>query len=202
MKQHGKMITTGTIASHCHVTYNTVNNWIKQSKLVAYETPGGHHRIFIDDFQRFLKTYGLPPFADASPTIRKLLVVDDDVAIVDNISCFFHETGGYMCATALDGYDAGIQVTRFRPDMIILDLFMPKLDGFEVCRKIKADQATAHILVLAITGSTENSHHKQMLDCGADCLLVKPFTLKALHQEVERLFKQQAPHNKTPLGTR
>lgn len=196
MKRH-RVITTGTVASHCHVTYETVKNWIKQGKLNAFETPGGHHRILVDDFKAFLETYGMPPYEIREEGVRRLLIVDDDEVIVKNVADFFGTDANYECAAASDGYEAGLQVMRFEPDMIILDLVMPNIDGFEVCRKIKSDPDTQHIKILVVTAHAEEGQKEKIMACGADDFLAKPFTFKELKERVEALF---APPPRAPRG--
>jgi excisionase family DNA binding protein len=190
MKKH-VMFTTGDIAAHCHVSHETVNNWIKAGKLNAYTTPGRHYRIRLDDVREFLRRYGLPPLDEPLAEKRKILVVDDHAGLVDTITRFFGMTDEYAVASAADGYEAGLLVARFRPDLIILDLFMPYIDGFTVCRKIKADPDTSHIIVLVITGHPEGGNIEKALEYGADACLLKPFKMDELKRTVDELFEKR-----------
>lgn len=188
--RHKTLLTTGEVAAHCAVSYEAVNNWIRGGRLKAYTTPGGHYRIRLDDFETFLAASGLPPFEEGSSHKRKLLVVDDQAEIVAAVMSFFRETGGYEVATASNGYEAGIQVVTFDPDLVMSDLMLPCMNGLEVCQTIKTTPATQHILVLAITGYPDEYPREQAVACGADGYLVKPFTMEVLKQHVEALFAQ------------
>lgn len=185
------VITTGVVAAHCQVSYDTVKHWIRQGKLPAYETPGRRHYILIDEFKAFLKAYGMPPFEAPQPRKRKVLVVDDEAELVKTIMAFFEATGEYTCASAADGYEAGKQMMKFDPSLVVLDVIMPYLNGIEICRKIKTTLDTRHILVLAITGYPEEGYGEQVLAAGADDCLIKPFPLETLKQRVDALFARQ-----------
>jgi CheY-like chemotaxis protein len=93
--------------------------------------------------------------------------------------------GRYAVEVAADGYEGLLKVGTFRPHLLILDVRMPGLDGFQVCRKVKADPVTKDVRILAITASLEL--REEIVAAGADAFLGKPFDLAALHGEVDRL---------------
>lgn len=188
MKKAGLM-TAGEVAAHCHVSYQAVKQWVTSGKLKAYFTPGRHRRIRVEDFREFLQKYDMPPLEETSASKRRVLIVDDDPAIVHLLTRFFGKMGEYDLATAEDGFDAGIQMTSFRPDLVVLDLMMPNLDGFTVCRKIKSAPATRDIQVLVITGYCTGENVQKALKCGADDCLAKPFKMGELKKRVEGLFQ-------------
>lgn len=190
-------ITTGTVAEHCEVTYETVKNWIRQNKLPAYETPGGHHRILITEFNEFLERYGMPTYEDPAAQKPRILVVDDDETLTSTMSDYFTKIADFDCTTASDGYEAGVKIVTFEPDLVILDLIMPNMNGFEVCEKIKSAKETEHILVLAITGHPEDGNTDSIVACGADEVLVKPFKMDALQSIVEKLFAKKKARRRT-----
>ncbi len=181
------LITTGEVAAHCRVSYETVDKWIKTGRLKAYTTPGRHRRIDTEDFRAFLRQYNLPPLEEESSR-KRLLIVDDDPSIVQTLSKFFGKTGEYELATAADGFEAGVQIASFRPDLVILDLMMPHLDGFEVCRKIKSASETRNTRVLVVTGYATGDNLQKALECGADCCVAKPFRMGELKKKVEEVF--------------
>jgi excisionase family DNA binding protein len=186
------VFTTGDVAAHCHVSQETVTNWIKRGQLVAYSTPGRHRRILPADFQSFLLDHGMPPVEGAEetrdPGERRVLVVDDEPDIVSVIVNFLKRDERYVLATAADGFDAGLKVITFNPDLVILDLMMPYLDGFSVCERIKSSTETSHIKVLIITGYTDQANVDRALNSGADFCLTKPFRIHDLQAKVEELF--------------
>ena len=133
----------------------------------------------------------MPPYEESISDTLKILMVDDAEELVGGVTDFFNSMDGYEASSAFDGYEAGVQVTTFCPDLIILDLIMPNVNGFEVCKKIKSSPATEHIRILAITGHPEDGNVERILACGADDYLVKPFKLEALKDKVEALFEKE-----------
>jgi excisionase family DNA binding protein len=188
-----RLLTTSEVAQYCQVTNDGVVKWIKAKKLKAYSTPGGHYRIRKSDFKDFLARYGMPIdpnfFAEEK---KRILVVDDETTIVDVISQALGDAQSFQVSTASDGYEAGLKIGIFRPDLIILDIMMPHMDGIEVCKRIKANPDTETIKVVAITGHPEQGNIDRAYRSGADLCLMKPLQIEHLRREVERLLDQAA----------
>jgi DNA-binding response OmpR family regulator len=105
---------------------------------------------------------------------KKILIADDE----EDVKCvlqMFLESKGYRVCTAYDGLDAIDQTRREKPDLILLDIMMPLLDGFEVCKKLKADPETAAIPVVMVSASSYAESVQKGLDAGACEYIVKPF---------------------------
>ena len=128
------------------------------------------------------------------PERRKVLVVDDDPEIVNLIMKVLPWTDEYELASASDGFEAGVQVIKFCPDIVILDLMMPNIDGFEVCKKIKMNPTTNHIVILVITGFGTEENIQKALECGADFCIKKPFDINELEQKIGELLKENIRH--------
>ena len=185
-----KLLTTGDVASHCQVSYETVSNWIKSGKLKSHATPGRHRRISREDFIDFLSTHDMPPLdAPAStPERRRLLLVDDEPAILNLITRYFQRHDApYELATANDGFEAGMQMARFRPDLVVLDLMMPHVDGFRVCKLIRSNPQMRDTGILVVTGYASDENIEKAMADGADSWLAKPFEPADLAQQVERV---------------
>jgi two-component system, cell cycle response regulator len=93
-------------------------------------------------------------------------------------------------ATASDGFEAGLQVATFKPHLVLLDLLMPHIDGFEVCRLIRANPATAHTRILIITAFGRYENIQRALKAGADDFLHKPLELEQLKSKVSSLLAE------------
>ena len=121
--------------------------------------------------------------------MARILVVDDEADIVRIVTRIM-EGRGHEVRTAADGAAALEQVARERPDVVILDLNLPRMDGYEVCRRLKGDVNTRDIPVLMMTAayvSVEDA--KRGEDVGADEYIIKPFLREVLVHNVERLLR-------------
>lgn len=92
---------------------------------------------------------------------------------------------------ASSGFEAAAKVVKFKPDLIILDLFMPGIDGFEICKRIKEEADTAHIKILAVTGYDLEENRKRIMASGADGFMAKPLAIDTLLQQVEALLNNR-----------
>lgn len=126
---------------------------------------------------------------------NKILIVDDTVDTVELLKKRFRAEG-YDTAEAYDGEEALKQVAEYHPDLIVLDVMMPKLDGYEVCQRLKIDENTRYIPILMLTAKSDVESKIKGLDIGADDYLPKPFDYKELAARVRSLLTIKAAHEK------
>ena len=119
----------------------------------------------------------------------KILVVDDEVYIV-HILDFSLGMEGYEVVTALDGEQAIEKANAERPDLIVLDIMMPKLDGYETCKRLKADDATRNIPVILLSAKGRNIDQKIGFEVGADDYITKPFSPRKLVERINAILGQ------------
>src|SRR3989441_5150 len=178
--------TTHEVSRLLHVNPRSVINWIEQNLLPSYRTPGGHRRIRREDLLAFLKKHQIPTPASLVEGKFSVLIVDDEEEIVSIVKAYFERQGDYEISSASDGITALIEVGRLKPDLLILDIMIPGVDGIEVCRRIKAD-STNKAAIIAVSGTAENE--KKVLQAGADAFMFKPIDLDKLHAEARRLLR-------------
>lgn len=116
---------------------------------------------------------------------RKILIVDDEPNIVTSLT-FLMKKGGFETSVARDGDEALAEVERFRPDLVLLDVMMPKRDGFEVCQKLRAAGHT-QLKVILLTAKGRETEVAKGLAVGADAYVTKPFSTRDLVDQVNRL---------------
>jgi two-component system sensor histidine kinase/response regulator len=126
---------------------------------------------------------------------EKILIVDDTVDTVELLKKRLRSEG-YDTAEAYDGEEALKQVTGYNPDLIVLDVMMPKIDGYEVCQRLKIDETTRYIPILMLTAKSDVESKVKGLDIGADDYLPKPFDYKELSARVRSLLSIKALHEK------
>ena len=185
-----KAITTYEAAEYCQVTPRTVIQWINEGKLKAYRTPGNHSRIQIDEFLNFLKQYNMPvppEFTSEKRDRKRILIVDDDQSMVDAIHRALKREKIYDLEIAYDGFEAGQKFTDFKPDLVILDIRMPGVDGYKLCVHIRNNPENKNVKVLLISGNIGSSEIQQIKKSGADNYLEKPFKIHALKEKIGEL---------------
>jgi len=120
-------------------------------------------------------------------TSKTILVVDDSPTDLRLMTAPLQEPGGYRVITAVDGEEALEKATRERPDLIVLDVVLPKKNGFQVCRQLKTSPGTQNIKVLMLTSKSQDSDRFWGLKQGADEYMTKPFEDEELLANVARL---------------
>lgn len=176
-----KNLTTFVIADLLSVDPGSVANWIDQDRLRAYRTPGGHRRVRVEDLLEFLRKQKMPIPPELQTKPPCVIVVDDEIAVAQVIAKALKKANPqWEVLEANDGFQAGAMVSTKRPEVVILDLRMPGMDGFEVCQRLKADPETRNVAVLAITAYPSQENHDRILQCGAKACFAKPLDLPAL----------------------
>jgi excisionase family DNA binding protein len=175
--------TTYQVAKFLGVSLPTVVNWVNSGLLPAHRTPGGHRRIGRNDVITFARENDYPlsrEFLDASTGRKKILIVDDERDFSDMVRDYLTIKGHFEVEVADSGFQAGYTVARFRPDLILMDLMMPDMDGFEVYRTLRDDAETRHIPVIACTAYRDPVVDQRILDEKFDGFVEKPLKLDAL----------------------
>ncbi len=122
--------------------------------------------------------------------MARILIVDDEPDIVEAVKMRL-ENYGYDIIKAINGLEAIEKSKTEKPDLIILDVMMPGLDGFEVCRRIRHDPETSSIPIIFLTVAGGAEHRQRGLQAGAQVYIAKPFESEILVDEVKKLLKEQ-----------
>ena len=169
-----KSFTTFEVAEICDVTPVTIQNWSDKEWLRAYRTPGGHRRILREDLMAFLESKNIPHIFNERTGPPKVLVVDDDKNFTELIrDILLLDNSEYEIEIAHNWFRAGLLYANNKPDVVLLDLMLPGVDGFEVCRQIKQGGGGANTAIIAITGLDDPSHKERIMSLGASCFLQK-----------------------------
>ena len=183
------IFTVFQASKYCNVSPKTIINWIEAGHINAYKTVGGHRRIKKPDLEEFMRRQGIPiPQKEVVDERKRILIVDDDAIIVETIvQALEEEEYDYELISASDGFEAGLQVNHFRPHLLILDIMMPDIKGYEVCKKIKSNEETKDTKIIVLSAYLDDEKFKKMREYGADLCFSKPFPLPQLKKEVARL---------------
>jgi excisionase family DNA binding protein len=198
-----RYLTSVEVASACGVSTRTVSNWIRDGAIPAHRTVGGHGRVAVEDLRRFLLARGMPvpkdllgggppeaPAAAASekPATearrRRVLVIDDDETLLEVVREFL-TSSGYEVETARHGFLAGYLAGHRRPDVILLDIMMPGLDGYEVLSLMRKRPEARSIPVIACTSLKGPEVEARVRGAGFRAYVRKPIDFRALLQLLE-----------------
>jgi excisionase family DNA binding protein len=190
-KSKRRFFTTSEVARYCGVSTDGVLRWIRARKLRAFSTPGGHHRVSEEDFKVFLAQYGIPIddsyFNGQVSRPRTVLVIENDPGQRHEFARLLREVDRDMQVhEAVDGWQAGLRIGELRPDLVVLDLALPHLDGIELLRTLRDNPGTRGVRVIAINGG-EGRLLRRAYEAGADVCLTKPLRSGPFRNEVSRL---------------
>jgi excisionase family DNA binding protein len=178
-------LTPSEVAKLLLVAPVTVRQWAHKGWLRAERTAGGHRRYLKQEVERFARERGLTLHQENEESGLRLLVVDDDAQFAGYLQELLKEQPGVAkVLIAGNGFEAGILTYKFHPHVVLLDLMMPGLDGFAVCRQIKQDPTTRRIRVIAMTGYATGENRQRILEAGAEQCLAKPFESQQLLEAI------------------
>ena len=173
-------LTPNDVAEMLMVSPTTIRQWSSENKIKSTVTLGGHRRFTRSDVERFAREQGLTLQLPDDQTTRILIVDDDNDFIKYLIEVFSRVDASVKTMVANNGFEAGRLVQSFQPHVVLLDLLMPGMDGFEACQTIKQAPASKATRVVAMTGFYDDGNVSRILDAGAETCLCKPFTTETL----------------------
>lgn len=183
-KQDETYLTPGQVAKLLMVSPAALRIWAEKGEIKALTTPGGHRRFLPAEVKRFAAERGLTR-NDIGQKKLAVLIVDDDIQFSNFLNKLLKRYPDSVdVAVANSGFDAGIKVKELEPDVILLDLMMPGLDGFEVCRQIKASELTSDTRVIAMTGFPSPENVEKILSLGAEICFSKPIDSNELLDQI------------------
>lgn len=181
------VFTTGEAAKICKVSQQTIIRCFDSGQLKGFRVPGSRfRRIPRDVLYKFMKENQIPTDALESGK-RKALVVDDDRELVELIQDVLVSDGRFEVRVANNGFDAGMMVKDYKPDIIVLDVMLPDINGKEVCQRVRADHSIDELKIICISGMVERDKIDELKAAGADDFLQKPFEVETLIQRMCRL---------------
>ncbi len=196
MAKNGKKVRIFSaleVANICGVVNQTAINWIKNNHLKAFTTPGGQYRIYAEDLLSFLEERGMRIPAELEELQRlqddnKVLIVDDDRELNDMVKQFFNrKMPDWIVSQAFDGFEAGVVLSREKPDVVILDIDLPGVNGHQLCAKIKEDASLGSPVIISVSGLDDEAESEKIISEGADAFFAKPVDFNSLLAAVQDL---------------
>ncbi len=174
------VFTTGEAAKICKVSQQTIIRCFDSGQLQGFRVPGSRfRRIPREQLYMFMRDNGIPTDALESGK-RRILIVDDDEELVELISDVLVRDSRFEVRSANNGFDAGMMVKEYRPDLIVLDVMLPDINGKEVCQRVRNDKTMDDVRIICISGMVEEDKIEDLKAAGANDFLQKPFDIEEL----------------------
>ncbi|MFK7928375.1 MAG: response regulator [Myxococcota bacterium] len=174
-----RFYTTHQVAQLMGVTIPTVVSWCERGMIDAHRTPGGHRRIAREDLAAFASARGVNLPRSADDRASRILIVDDERDFSEMLRDYL-VIKGFEVAVAHSGFQAGLEVGRFDPDLVLLDILMPDADGFEVLRTLREDPQTSSVPVVACTAFRDAALDARVARERFDGFVEKPLNMSGL----------------------
>jgi len=186
------VFTTGEAAKICKVSQQTIIRCFDSGQLKGFRVPGSRfRRIPRDLLFNFMRDNGIPTDALESGK-RKILVVDDDVELVELITEVLERDGRFEVRSVNNGFDAGMMVKDYQPDLIVLDVMLPDINGKEVCQRVRSDKSMDSVKIICISGMVEDDKVHELKAAGANDFMRKPFEVDRLVDRICTLLDIEA----------
>jgi excisionase family DNA binding protein len=181
------VFTTGEAAKICKVSQQTIIRCFDSGQLKGFRVPGSRfRRIPRNELYSFMRDNGIPTDALDSGK-RKVLIVDDDKELVELIADVLERDGRFEIRSVNNGFDAGMMVKEYSPDLIVLDVMLPDINGREVCQRVRKDLGADDVRIICISGMVEEDKVDELKAAGANDFLQKPFDVETLLERICRL---------------
>lgn len=200
--------TTGEVARICRIAPKTVINYCEAGKIRNLKSPiTNYRRIPRDSLLEFMRTFGIPDTEIERIEKKSILIVEDDKKVQKTLQDMIKEvfSDRVKVASARDGYEALLALGTELPDLLVLDIGLPSIDGYEVCKRIREHVSTRGLRILAITGLPDKEAEQKILQAGADSCLRKPIKLSAFKDAMATLLWMRGvvyPRDAKPAGKR
>jgi len=178
------LLTPAQAAQRLHVSPVTIRHWALQGRLPCITTPGGHRRFHAEDIERLATEH---PDVPAVARPLRVLIVADDPLQARYLVAFLHACrSDAQALLAGDGFEAAVQMQEHQPDLVLLDLAVPGMDGATVCRHIRRHPQLHGTRVIAMTGNPDPELAADIRSAGADGCLAKPLDPHALRTLIQQ----------------
>jgi len=180
------LLTSTQVGNLLQVNPSSVKKWVNDGHIIAFRTPGGHRRIRALDLVAFLDSHKIPvPRQLQNAGKRRIVAVDDDLTQLRALGRSLKRWSDKLEVSLVDnGVDALLEVGASRPHGLLIDVFLPGIDGIEVCRRLKANNATKDIAIIVTSGRMTSELEQAARAAGARRVLRKPVDVTAVIEEL------------------
>lgn len=184
MDNNQKLLTTNEAAKYLGVSRSSLSNWIRQGQLSGGVTPGGHYRFTVEELDDFAKKRGLLPTTREN---SRILVIDDDEAFREFVTDALTDFTGYELRTAPDGMKGALLIGSWKPDLIVLDIRMPQMNGQELLALIRENPESADSCVVIASAHLSPELTAELEKLSPQAILEKPVRLAKFIATIQKL---------------
>jgi excisionase family DNA binding protein len=167
------------VASLLGVSPVTVRKWAYRGELKCHLTPGGHRRFSRAEIESFVRDRDMAYTAEGRQS-QRVLVAENDRQFAQYLFESLQKFSRFDVTMTYDGFEAGRQLQKLSPEIVLLDILLPGLEAYEVCRQLSDDPETSHTRIIAMTGSYSADVAARIKRCGVEHCLSKPFSIDTL----------------------
>ena len=187
MDKKKKFLKSNEAADYLGVSRSSLTNWVKQGAIGGGVTPGGHFRFTLEELDKFAASRGMEPGGPA--TAAKILIIDDDQDFRDYAREALQVFANYELKEAEDGMKGALLLGAWRPDLVILDLRMPNMNGVEFCKSLRENYPDDDVKVLVASAHLSEEVRAELTALGVDIVLEKPVRLERFVAAAQQLAK-------------
>jgi len=183
-----KVFTTGEAAELCKISQQTIIRCFDAGRLGGFRVPGSRfRRIPRADLIHFMQSNQIPTGLLDVPECKRILAVDDDPRIIELMMDTIGRDRRFDLRTASTGFDAGMLVESFKPQLVLLDYLLPDINGQHVISRIRGNLALAGTRIIVISGAIKQADVDTLLASGADEYIKKPFDAAHLAERIDAI---------------
>lgn len=169
------LLTSHQAGSLLQVNPSSINKWVKEGRIPAFRTPGGHRRIRAADLVSFLTEHQMPVPRDLqAASRRRILIVDDDQTQLETLARAFEPYPSVEVITCDNAVEALVKVGSYKPHLVVLDILMPGMDGFQTCERLRQNPETAEITIVLTSGGLTEEMERRAGGIGVAAVMPKP----------------------------
>ncbi len=185
MSRQEKTLTPKQAAELCGVDRTTMRRWLLSGEIPHSVTPGGWRRIAPVDLAHFMGAHGIPVPSWLGPGPGRVLLVDDEPLVTRALERALRRIDRALEVRVVhDGFSAGVQALSFEPHVMVLDLAMPGMDGFEVCRWAASERRLIGMAVVVLSGHLDEEAERRLIEMGAKACLGKASSADELYRVI------------------
>ena len=184
-----KIFTAMAVAKVLNVSLPTINRWLNSGELKGFRpSKNANWKVTIKELVRYMEEHDIPMEFLNDDKIR-ILIVDDEVDMTTLISKALEKEINFEIDVANSGFKAGVKLTEFKPDIVILDIIIGDIDGREFFKHIKEVPELSKIKVIGISGKIDLLEEQSLLDMGFNSFIRKPFNMKELKDTIFKVIE-------------